>query len=358
MKPSILKVNKNEVDKVKIFSGKPDFTIAKGGFSQMDTVMVGGIQQTILIQTQNIKNPILFFLHGGPSMPIPGVSNRGKDYALFTNTKQLVNQYTLVYWDQRGTGKSYSKEIPKETMNLNQFIQDANEIIDILLERFNQQKVHLIAHSWGTIIGLSLINQYPEKFHSYTGFSQVTNWIENEKLCYRWVMEKAREANDQKAIKDLTNVGEPPFEQAATWTVIRKWLLKYKSMVYETGDKKAPTLFKSTNVMLKSPDYTFLDVYNSMVRGFKLAYTEQMVQDFNNVNFFLQIPIVNVPVLFIHGRKEKHIMPEFIQSYFDQLEAPQKKLHWAEKSSHVFHPEDAEENEQVLLKQLRGIPVS
>ncbi len=176
---------------MKFFVGKPDFSIPKNGMSQIQKITVGGIEQAILIQTENITNPIILFLHGGPSMPVPGVSNRGKDYAFVTNTKRLVQHFTLVFWDQRGTGKSYSKKIPKETMHLSQFVEDANEIIDYLLVRFHQDKLHLIAHSWGTMIGLSLVKKYPEKVHSYTGFSQVTNWTENDKLCYRWLLDKA-----------------------------------------------------------------------------------------------------------------------------------------------------------------------
>lgn len=341
---------------MKLLSRKADFTISKNGISEIETIQIGGIKQTILIQTENSQNPILLVLHGGPSMPVPGISNRGKDYALITTTKQLIKYFTLVYWDQRGTGKSFSKDIPKETMHLKQFISDAKEIVDYLLKRFNQPKLHVMAHSWGTIIGLSLISNYPEKFYSYTGFSQVTNWVENDKLCYRWLMEKAKEANNQKAMKELTELGEPPYlESFKQWSILRKWLFKYKSMIYDAGDKGTPTYNKIANIMLRSKDYSLTDVYHSLIPGFKLAYSEQMLHDLNHFNFFSEIPTVKIPVFFIHGKKETHIMPELIQDYFDQLDAPQKRIYWAEKSSHVFHLDDAKEIEQLLIDHLREL---
>jgi pimeloyl-ACP methyl ester carboxylesterase len=177
-------------------------------------------------------------LHGGPSMPVPGVPNRGVDYALITCTKQLIKRFTLVFWDQRGTGKSFSKNIPKETMHLKQFNSDGNEMIDYLLKRFKQVKLRLMAHSWGTIIALPLAKRYPEKLYSYTGFSQVTDWVENDKLCYEWLLARVKETRNLKALNELTKVGEPPYlESFKQWSVIRKWLFKYKSMVYDAGDK-------------------------------------------------------------------------------------------------------------------------
>lgn len=337
---------------MKVFSRKPDFTISKKGISQIENITVGEISQTILIQTEDIQNPIIFFLHGGPSIPVPGVSNRGKDYALVTCTKHLIKYFTLVFWDQRGTGKSYSRNIAKETMHLNQFINDANEIIDYLRVRFHQNKLHLMAHSWGSMIGLSLVKRYPEKFYSYTGFSQITNWAENDKLCYQWLLGKAKETKNRKAMNELADIGEPPYQSLKHWGIIRKWLLRYKSMIYDTGDHRAPTYFKTASTLIKSPDYSALDVFNSLILGFKLAYTDQMIYDFNRVNFFTEIPKVAVPVFFIHGEKDKQIMPELIQSYFDQLEAPHKQLFWAKKSSHIFHQEDAEEIEQQIIANL------
>lgn len=338
---------------MKLISGKLDFTISKKGISSLETIIIGGIKQTILIQTESSKNPILLMIHGGPSVPVPSVSNRGRDYGLITCTKQLVKHFTLVYWDQRGTGKSYSKDIPKETFTLNQFISDANGVTDYLLTRFQQPKLHIMAHSWGTLIGLSLVKQYPEKFYSYTAFSQITNWVENDKLCYEWLLKKAKETNNQKALNELIKVGEPPYlESFEQWGVIRKWLLKYKSMVYDAGDKGSATYAKGLKIMLLSRDYSFKDVYHSIISGFKLTYTNQLLYDINHLDFFTEAPKLEVPVIFIHGEKETHVFPELIQKYYDQLEAPSKQIFWSKKSSHAFHIEDARENEQILIEQL------
>ncbi|MDQ0897578.1 MULTISPECIES: alpha/beta fold hydrolase [unclassified Paenibacillus] len=256
---------------MKLFK-KIDFTISRQGISAVEKITIGSVKQSILIQTEKPGSPVLLFIHGGPSMPVPGVSSRGSDYALVMTTKELVKHFTVVFWDQRGTGKSYAKDIPKETMHLKQFISDAHDVTDYLRDRFNQEKLHLVSHSWGSVIALSLAYKYPEKFYSYTGFSQITNWVENDKLSYKWLLERARETNNQKALQELATVGEPPYmESFKQWGVIRKWQFKYNSMFYDAGDKKSVTIFSGLKIMLRSPDYSLMDIYNSLVRGFKLS---------------------------------------------------------------------------------------
>ncbi|MBS4215181.1 alpha/beta hydrolase [Neobacillus rhizophilus] len=338
---------------MKIFK-KSDYTITKNGISQLETIPIGGIKQSILIQTEKPGSPILLFIHGGPSMPVPGVSNRGTDYTLVMTTKELIKNFTVVFWDQRGTGKSFSKDIPKETMNLKQFIDDAKDVTDYLRSRFKQDKLHLAAHSWGSVIGLNLAYKYPEKYFSYTGFSQITNWVENDKLSYKWLIEMAAETNNKRALAELAAVGEPPYtKDFKQWSVIRKWQLKYRTMFYDAGDKKSASFFSGLKIMLRSPDYSLIDIYNSLLRGFKLSYTDALIHDINTFDFFSEVPALNVPVMFIHGSKEKHVMPELITRYFEDLDAPKgKSLHWSEKSSHVFHFDDARENEQRLIRHL------
>ena len=302
---------------------KPDFTISEQGINSIEKIMIGGVQQSILIQTEKPGSPVLLFIHGGPSMPVPGVSNRGTDYALIITTKELIKHFTVVFWDQRGTGKSFSKYIPKETMKLKQFISDAKDVTDYLMERFKQNKIHLVAHSWGSVIALNLAYQFPEKYYSYTGFSQITNWVENDKLSYKWLLDQAKMTNNQKALKELLDVGEPPYtKDFQQWSVIRKWQLKYKTMFYDAGDKTSATFISCLKIMLYSPDYSIKDIYNSLVRGFKLSYSEELLHDLNTFDFFTEAPKLQIPVMFIHGSEEKHVLPELITRYYEKLDAP------------------------------------
>ncbi|MEG2633449.1 MAG: alpha/beta hydrolase, partial [Oscillospiraceae bacterium] len=73
-------------------------------------VELGGLQQKIHIKSADEKNPVLLFLHGGP-----GVCNR---HSIMTDHADLTDTFTIVAWDQRGSGGSF-KGVKAETLTIN-----------------------------------------------------------------------------------------------------------------------------------------------------------------------------------------------------------------------------------------------
>ncbi|TLS53283.1 alpha/beta hydrolase [Paenibacillus antri] len=336
-----------------MFAKKPDFTIPETGISAVEKVKVGGIDQYLLLQGERKDNPILLFLHGGPSMPLPGVSSRGRDYTVATNTRELVKHYVVAFWDQRGTGKSYSAGIAPESMTLEQFVSDANDIVDLLSARFGQRKLYLAGHSFGTLIGLTLAKRYPEKFHSYTGLSQIVSWSENDKLSYVWALKEARRRKHKKALAELEAVGEPPYlEGLEQWGVLRKWQTRFQSLVYSDETIRHPGLVRVTMDMFRSKDYGLQDVVNSFYRGFKLVYAGPFLDALPSIDMADTVREIDIPVTFIHGRKDVHVHGELVRRYADNLEAKRgKRLIWVDHSSHLFHPIDTKQIESILIQE-------
>jgi len=336
-----------------LFLKREDFNVSDSGISLVEKVQIGGVDQCILLQGENTNNPILFFLHGGPSLPLPGVSCRGKDYTIVTNTKELVKHFTIVYWDQRGTGKSYSKSIGPNSMNISQFVHDANELTEYLRRRFQQEKIFLVGHSWGTILGLTLINLYPEKFHSYFGISQIINWVENDRVALQWAKEEAKKRKNHKALMELNAVGEPPFiESFEQWGVLRKWQARFNSMIYSEGEIKHPGLFQISKVMFTSKDYSLRDIYHSFYKGFKLVYTHDFINEIPNINFLQTSKKVDILITFIHGSKDVHVGSGLVEDYYEHIETSRgKQFIKMEKSAHIFHPEDTKKIEEILIAE-------
>ncbi|MCL1702609.1 alpha/beta hydrolase [Lysinibacillus sp. Bpr_S20] len=328
---------------------KKDFKLSASGVSEVVKTRIGGINQYLLIQTENINNPILLMLHGGPGFPIPGVSNRSRDFAMVTTTKELVKHYTVVFWDQRGAGKTYSRKVSSETYTLSQFIQDAKEVIHYLKSRFNQKRIYLAGHSWGSIMGLRLAQEIPNDLHGYIGFSQIINWVENDRLCLQWTLQKARSLRNSKAVAALEACGEPPFVTSVKqWTTLRTWMARYNSMIY-TDEQVNPGMKLIMSILLRSPEYSIIDIINTF-RGFQLSYTQALIEEFAQIDFANTITRLDIPVMFIHGRKDLHVYGKIVEEFYMKLDAPQgKQFIWKDKSSHMFHPEDAEENERTLI---------
>jgi len=99
----------------------------------------------MILKGKNVNNPVLLFLHGGPGSP---------EYALMhTDIPAGFDElFTVCWWDQRGAGMSYHNKIPLETMTVDQFVEDTAEVARYLTERFGQEKIYLMGHSWGTFL--------------------------------------------------------------------------------------------------------------------------------------------------------------------------------------------------------------
>lgn len=326
--------------------------IAAGGISSVLEVRLGGLKQYVLIQAEDAGKPVLLVLHGGPSMPVPGVGCRGVDWVFNLSTAELIKQFTVVYWDQRGTGKTYSSETPVSSMNMEQFVADANELTDWLRTRFKTDKIFLSGASWGSILGLQLAHRYPDKFHAYIGIAQIVNWAESDKIAYDWLLGRAGEANNVKALAELKAMGLPPYtKDIATWNQLRKWLFHFGGFIYEDGKIRHPGMKYLFKTLLQSPDYTLGDILRTFSKGMKLSYSPQMLHDFSTYDALTGIGRLEVPVCFFHGVHDKAVSGKLLEQFFERLEAPRgKQLTWLEESAHIYSPSDSRLVEKGIIE--------
>ncbi|MFF2890538.1 hypothetical protein [Paenibacillus sp. NPDC057967] len=134
------------------------------------------------------------------------------------------------------------------------------------------------------------------------------NWTENDKLCYQWLLEEANAKTTRRCV-DVSLDGRRAI----------------------TKD----------------------DVYHSLVSGFKLAYNERLLKEIQSIDFRKESGSLSVPVQFIHGRQERHLMSSLVEEYYETLDAPLgKRLLWSEQSPHAFHYIDAKKNEESMLEWL------
>lgn len=331
------------------FVKRRDFVIPESGIDLVERVRLGGWEQSILIQAVDPTKPVLLFVHGGPCMQVPGLVSRGQDYAVSIATKELVKHFVVVFWDQRGAGKSYDKSIPPETFRVEQFNNDCTELIDFLRTRFQQEKIYLAAHSWGSIIGLSVAARYPDKLHGYIGISQILNWTNNDILCYQWVKSKAEKANDHNTLEKLKDLGLPPYMKVKHWTEFRRPLIKYKSMVYNSDTVKQ-SMSAGIKLFFNSSEYSLKDIFHTFYSSYNLTYTQNLIEDFAKSNLDT-LKKIEIPVAFLHGKHDFHVDGRPVEKFYQYLEAPfGKEMIWYENSSHMFHPDDAKEIEKFVIE--------
>lgn len=302
----------------------------------MQKVELGGLEQSIMMRGKDTDNPILLFLHGGPGYPQISFARKYQE--------ELEESFIVVNWDQRGSGMSYSFNIPKESMNRSQFIEDTKELIDCLCIKYQKEKVYLVGHSWGSELGLYVIDQYPERVAAFISIGQVVNGLENEVVSYDYVLEMAQKNNNKRALEDLMKIGRPPYKNIVSDTITqRKWLGKYGGV-----EKKVNTLKDIIFGSIFSPEYSGID-------GIKFALGSKFTADTMwghnlNLDFIRDLSEVKVPIYFCVGRYDYNTPSILIEKYYNQIIAPDKELIWFEESAHFPHFEEPEKFAQLVIR--------
>lgn len=306
-------------------------------------VPLSGFPEKIHIWSKDPKNRVILFLHGGPGVP--------DRHSVFDRFKDLLDAFTLVAWDQRGTGGSYAHVDPA-TLTCEQFVQDGVDLARYLSDRF-QQKVFLVGGSWGTELGTLICLKAPELIAGYIGYGQVANGPKNEDISFDFCLKQAKAANDQKSLDTLNRIGPPKNGQYlggfSGLMAQRKILGKYGG-----HDMKREGYFRSTALpILKSRELSFADKVG-IIKGYKLvlskAWPTVMSYDFTAL-----APHFAMPYYIFQGRHDENTPQELVTDYFNALSAPDKGLVWFENAAHSVVKEEPDKFKACLRERFEKI---
>lgn len=296
------------------------------GISVEEKVNLGGWDQTVFIRGRNRANPILLFVHGGPGLPEMPFSHVNAD---------LERDFTMVNWDQRGAGKSYSPEIPVATMNVNQAVRDTEQLTRYLRSTFGQKQIYLVGFSYGTLISALAVSRHPEYYRAYVGISQLTALERSERLLYYAGIARADRVGRDDVARQLRLVGPPPYARRHDERLANH--LKKQSL---PSLPLAMTPWRYLRLALESPYYSIWDDIN-VLRGihFSGLYLEAGIYEHD---LFSEVPEMKVPATFLLGRYDTVLSQPLTEQYFRDLRAPRgKRLVWFEHSDHILHLEES-----------------
>jgi pimeloyl-ACP methyl ester carboxylesterase len=308
------------------------FTITSPkGIDEAGFVTLGGIEQWVTVRGQDRDNPVLLFLHGGPG----DVTNPWA-FALFAPWQK---HFTVAQWDQRGAGRTLRKSGPKvaPTITVARIVQDGIELAEHLRKRLGKEKIVLVAHSFGSIIGILMARARPDLFLAYVGTAQVASTTRNYSVAYDALLKKARAVGNQTAIGELTRVGPPPYKSGEGYGVQRKW-----SNAFEGADQ---FLLGTIGLALVAPGNSVQDV-NDAADGQMLSAERLVPQTMGPKELGLEFAI---PVYFIQGAEDFTSPTELAREYLDSIKAPRKAFVPIEGGGHfaVFMKSDQFLNELV-----------
>ena len=313
------------------------------GISSLEEITLGDVKQWIFIRGKDRDNPVLIFLHGGPGVPFLGMpSSRVSD-------AELIEHFTVIHWDQRGAGKSYSRDIPVDSMTFDRLVEDCNELIDHVLDRFNQDKVFVVAHSGGTIIGLRLAHRYPEKIHAYVGVAQIVDDLDQQKISYGFIVDEAEKSGNLKIQDSIEAIGQPPFDSLDKFTKKDGLVSKYGGIYHGTDKIRMWALGLS---FITSPEYTLSEGINTLsMKGFNFTMNA-MFEEYKSINFTEEIHSIRTPVYFFEGKYDMAIPLGPVEKFYDGLDAEKGKQFIIFENSGHFPMVEEKERYQKLLTNL------
>jgi len=150
-----------------------------GSIASLEKVTINGTEQWITIRGHDVNKPILLHLGmGGPG---------GGGFATRSLFEPLEKDFVVVSWDEPGTGKSYNA-VPISTLTKQRFVEDAHALTLYLRERFHQEKIYVYGVSWTSILGIWLVQEYPDLYYAYMGNGQMVNTTENDVMGYEFAL--------------------------------------------------------------------------------------------------------------------------------------------------------------------------
>jgi pimeloyl-ACP methyl ester carboxylesterase len=284
------------------------------GIDESMFVSIGGINQWITIRGQNRDNPVVLFLHGGPGTPTNLLD--------FPFAKAWTPTFTLVQWDQRGAGKTFSSGGTSATdMTVDRMTQDGIELAQFLHGHLHKDKIIIVGHSWGAILGVHMAKARPDLFYAYVGTGQVADVQENEAKIYSRVLDKAHTLGDAKAIAELQASGPPPYHVMKALTTQRIWAQAYEHADTYEAAGQASSLY--------APGYSIGDLYHTIqsIRFTLDTYLgPTMSGPLMKVNLNSLGPGFSLPMFVFEGPDDYMTSPGLAKAYVDTINAPQKEF--------------------------------
>ena len=311
-----------------------------GSVSEKVFVNINGVSQGMFIKSKNVNNPVLLYLHGG----IP-------DYFLTQDYPTgLEDHFTVVWWEQRGSGLSYNNNIPPESMTVEQLVSDTLEVTNYLRNRFHKEKIYLMGHSGGTFIGIQAAARAPELYHAYIGVAQMSNQLKSEKLAYDYMLKQFKENGNKKMVQKLE---EAPVTM--TGGVPLAYLLLRDGAMHSLGIGTTHNMKSIVSGIfipsLQFREYTLSEKLN-LWRGKSRSGVSSLWNEMVATDLTYQLPELVIPVYFFHGIYDYTCSYPEAKAYFDRLKAPVKGFYTFEQSAHSPMFEEPEKMLNILIKDV------
>jgi pimeloyl-ACP methyl ester carboxylesterase len=292
-----------------------------GSIAALERVSLNGSEQWISIRGKDVHKPVLLFLAGGPGGSQLVTARR--------SLSGLEDHFVVVNWEQPGAGKSFDA-LDRSTLTPERYIGDGLALVSYLRERFDEEKVYVLGESWGSVLGIWMVQREPESFHAFIGTGQMVAFQENDLMCYDFALNLAQERGDTAKVEQLKQQGPPPYYGEGV--AMKEAAFLMETFNYMNADPAIADDGFDTFRDLASSEYGLYDKLN-WFRG-ALDTIDIVYPQLWDVDLREQAMQLEVPVYFLIGRHDVNAPTVLAEEYYQLLEAPHKELIWFERSGH------------------------
>ena len=295
----------------------------------LEAIQVGRTTQWIRVRGADASNPVLLLIQQGPGLPMINEAHR------FGYLLGLEQAFTVIYWDQRGCGRSLRSRRDRAGLSLEAMTGDTVCLLDFLRDRFGG-KTYVAGFSFGATVGASAAAQRPDLVATLVAVGMDIDGAAAGTSAYDFALAAARQRGNRRATRQLQAIGPPPHLTSKQFTTRVRWATNFGGVTTsETYASLARGLLAS---LVRSPDYSAADVIRT-VRGIT-ATQAALLPELAAMDLVRTLPRLDVPVVMVQGRHDQVAPGEAAQRYASSLQAPSKRLVWFDNSAHTPHLEE------------------
>ncbi len=287
------------------------------------------------------SNPVLLLIQQGPGLPMMNEARR------FEDLLGLEREFTVVYWDQRGCGRSLRGPEEPTGISIEAMVSDTVSILEWLRDRFGKE-VFVIGFSFGGAIGAFAAARRPDLVEALVVVGMDVDGVAAGTAAYDFALERAHERGKRRAIRQLEAIGPPPRLKLKQFSTRVRWASNFGGVT--TRETYSSLAWQLLTSMVRSPDYSAVDIIRT-IRGMG-ATQMALLSDLARMDLTRSVTRLEVPVVLVQGRLDQVAPGEAAERFSSSLEAPSKQLVWFEKSAHTPHLEEPNKFRD-LLKRVR-----
>ncbi len=318
------------------------------GITSLEEIELGKVKHSVLIRGTDRTNPLMLVIHGFavPMMPFAHLTYSDE-------RDRMEKNFIIVNFDQRGVGKtSRLNDGDKINYAMDDFVNDAEELCQKLMQRFGKKKIYLQGVSWGSYIGAKLAAKHPDWFYAFISEGQAVFAPESIAEMKRFSLEEAKLDKNEKAISELKrtevpNKSFPVAKMKENMEKISTWGEYYQNKKYKYRNFTLSDLFIES--LRKAPEYNFSD-FLATLKSID-SFTEKNISKIMEIDMRTDVPEIKLPVYFLMG--EYDFMKLAGKDYFEKLKSPKKEWLEIKRAGHELGADQPEEVQNIYVDKIR-----